>query len=72
MSKNFRIIGGTGEGALPPPEKKDVSDAVIVIVEKYRNHFAIPSRQQLLLAEVEEIMAGVRDRIYEYEEIIPK
>lgn len=65
----------TGEFKFPgmpsAPSKRDVANAVVTFVTKYKSHKHIFPYEQLTHQQVEEIVDGVRDMIYEYEELRP-
>lgn len=53
------------------PSKKQFTDAVVIINNKYRAHYGIPSYEQLTHEQVEMVVEGVREYLYKLEELKP-
>lgn len=66
---------GTG-GDMPPdmrhiPLRGELVDAVIIMLAKYRGHYHLLDYEVLTHEQIEQVLDGVRDMIYQHEGILP-
>lgn len=54
------------------PSKKDIANAVAMFAMKYRVHNHIFPYEQLTHDQVDEILDGIEDMLYQYEELRPR
>lgn len=69
----IEIKFGLGDDGLPPvPSKAQLAEATVLFVVKYRAHFHLLPTESLTLEQVEQVVDGFRQFIYQYEEIRPR
>lgn len=58
-------------GVPKAPQKKDLATAAIVFIEKYKAYNQITATESLTCEQVDGILAGVKQFIYQHEELRP-
>lgn len=66
MNQPFRFPGMGSQ-----PSKRQLADAIVIINNKYRGHHHILPTEQLDHEQIEVILDGVRDMLYQLEELKP-